>query len=299
MNKNLHGLVIVLPTPITAEGRVLVPAARKLVRYALESGAQGLWVLGTTGEMSLLPEKECDRMLTCVLEEASGAVPVYTGVSDHSTRRVLDKIQRAAHLGASYIHVLPPYAVPTHTEDVTNFYRELAASSQLPFVIYNNPGITHVGVSLELVHELAQSECVLGIKETSGDLRFFQSMFFTLQANLAFSLMQGSDQLAYLSQKIGSNGVIASLAVVVPHLFRQMLEVSATRNDHQAIICQKQIVTIARQVYSCQNPIAAIKYLLSGMNLCPPYVLSPYRSPDPTERKRLDLILKDLLAVDR
>ncbi len=299
MNRCLHGMVIVLPTPINADGKVQVLAARRLVRYALEAGAQGLWVLGTTGEMALLPDKERDKMLTCVLEEAAGEVPVITGVSDHSTRRVLEKIRQAARLGAPYVHILPPYSIPTNVEEVANFYRELTGASRLPFVIYNNPGITRAGVSLELVNELAQNERVLGIKETSGDLRFFQSMYYALQDNTAFSLMQGSDQLAYLSQKIGGHGVIASLAIVVPYLFRQMLEGLISGDDHQAVSCQQQIVVIARQVYTCQGPIGAIKYLLSRMDLCPPYVISPYRVPSTAERERLDLIVKDLPVIER
>ena len=298
MGKLLHGVIAVLPTPINGEEEVQVPFARRLVRYVLEAGVQGIWSLGTTGEMAMLSEKERDRMLVVVLEEFNGKVPVITGVSDNSTRRVLDQIKRVRHLGAQYVHILPPYAYPVQQEEVGKFYRFLSETSPLPFVLYNNPGITHANISIELVAELAQEERIIGMKDLSGDLRFFQSLFYNIPKESSFSLLQGSDQLVYLSKKIGGNGWVTSLAVVAPRLFRCLVDALDQGDDEQAILYQKQIVSIARSVYSCQSPIGAIKYLLNRMELCPLNITHPYQAPQPGEIVRLDATLEEIRLVN-
>jgi 4-hydroxy-tetrahydrodipicolinate synthase len=242
--------------------------------------------------MPMLAERERQRMLEVVLDETNGRVPVIAGASDAGMRRTLAQIELAARVGVQYAHILPPHQLPLGLKEVESFYRRLAQESSLPFVIYHNPAMTRITFSPEMVAGLAGCERIAGMKDSGGDLRFFQSLTYMLSSNPQFSLLQGSDQLVYLSQKLGGDGVIASLAAVAPAYFRSLLDAIQAGDERQAAAMQEKIVSLARLVYSSSSPIGAIKYLLHCLDLCPLRLADPYPAIDGSERARLRQMLQ-------
>ena len=287
MSKVLRGLVAVLPTPLCADETVDTGAARRLATHTLAGGAKGLWVLGTTGEMAMLREDQKLRMIEVMAEEVADRVPIIAGVGDTSTRRVLDNIKHAALAGADLVHVLPPFYLSSTQKEAETFFRRLADESKLPLVIYNHPHISRISICLDIVASLAEHSRIVGIKDSSGDMRFFQSLSYAVSDCSHFGLLQGSDKLVYLSLKVGGDGAAVGLASIAPHLFSDVFQALEEGDEERAREQQKRLVALAQVVYACANPVGGIKFVLHQLELCPLVLVHPYQLPSPAEQQRL------------
>jgi 4-hydroxy-tetrahydrodipicolinate synthase len=157
------------PTPFDEEGALDRQALTETIRLYVSHGVQGVLVNGTTGEWWAQSRSEREEVARTAVAAASGAVPVVVGV----THYVLDESVRLAHsaaeAGASgVLSTVPPYVHPTEREALA-WYRRLAERSPLPVMVYNWPRGVGVDLSAGLLAELARTENVAAIKESSGD----------------------------------------------------------------------------------------------------------------------------------
>lgn len=288
----VRGIVSVLPTPLNPDETVDVAAARKLTAHVLASGVNAIWVLGTGGEIAMLRDCEKQRMVEAVVGETAGHVPVIAGVSAASTTRALDNVREVVAVGANAVHVLPPFFLTPNQSEAKDFYQRLADSSPVPLIIYQNPGISKMAVSLDTIVKLAEHPRVIGIKDSSGDMKFFQTLCNATQTFDHFALLQGSEQLVYLSLKSGGVGSVGSLTFIVPHLYTGIFQSERDGDDKCARQFQARLTSLARVVFGCANAVGAIKYIASLLGLCQPVVAHPYHLPSESEKHRLLAELK-------
>ena len=157
------------PTPFDQGGALDRPALRETIRLYAGHGVQGILVNGTTGEWWAQSRSEREDVARTAAEAARGAVPVVVGV----THYVLDESVRLAHGAAEagaagVLATVPPYVHPTEREALA-WYRRLAERSPLPVMVYNWPRGVGVDLSAGLLAELARTENIAAIKESSGD----------------------------------------------------------------------------------------------------------------------------------
>lgn len=96
----LRGVVPPVCTPLTPELEVDVPSLERLIDFLLAGGADGLFMLGSTGEAAYLPDRHRQRVLQAAVTRVAGQVPVLAGVIDMTTLRVLDHAAAALKAGA-------------------------------------------------------------------------------------------------------------------------------------------------------------------------------------------------------
>jgi len=51
----LHGVIVPLLTPFTADGHVDEESLRRLTNHVIDGGVNGVFIMGTTGEFQYLP----------------------------------------------------------------------------------------------------------------------------------------------------------------------------------------------------------------------------------------------------
>ncbi|MCW1057051.1 dihydrodipicolinate synthase family protein, partial [Streptococcus anginosus] len=83
------------------------------------------------------------------VEQANGRVPVYAGASEITTRDCI----KTAHMvqevgGVSALSVLTPYFMTPTQSELVEHYKNIAAETDLPILVYSNPGRTKVPVAL-------------------------------------------------------------------------------------------------------------------------------------------------------
>jgi 4-hydroxy-tetrahydrodipicolinate synthase len=230
---------------------------------------------------------------TCV-EEAGGKVPVIAGAADCGTRRTLQNLRLVRAAGADCAHVIPPYYFAPSQAELLDHYTVLAEEGGLPLVLYNNPAVSRVNMDVQTIARLASLSPIIGLKESSGDLRHFQQVVYALGDAPQVAVLGGSDQLAHASLLVGGRGLVCSFACVTPHLYTGIYE-AARRGDLAAgRDCQRQLVSLARVIFGSAGSIALTKYAHSLLGLCSPRMCAPLAPAPPEAQARVAGLLREL-----
>jgi dihydrodipicolinate synthase/N-acetylneuraminate lyase len=254
------GIVCPLVTPLTTDGRVHEPVLRTLID-ALVPDLDGLFVLGSSGELTWLPDDVALEVARIAIDQVAGRIPVYVGIGDTGLRRTLDRSARFADLGADYVVAAAPfYYAVTSEAAIVDHFATIADAAAAPLVLYNIPQNTHVSLTPSVVRTLARHRNVAGIKDSAGDWFAFEK--FLAFGDEGFGILQGREQLAASSLWSGADGVISALANFAPRLLRAL--VAAIRKERpraETLALQASILELAA-VFEQGDWLAGLKCTL-------------------------------------
>lgn len=152
----LSGVQSVLCTPFDSDGAVDERSLRRLVAHQLRWGVDGVVVFGLAGEPYKLSDLERRQVLTAVVDEVSGAVPVIAGAEHSGVEAAAARAREAVALGADALMATPPHFVKPDPAEVLYYYDTLAVTAKVPVVIQDAPAWTGVTLPVELLMTLAQ-----------------------------------------------------------------------------------------------------------------------------------------------
>lgn len=149
-------------TPFTDGGPDL-DAFSGLVAHLAEAGVDSIGVLGSTGGYAYLHRQE-RREVAFAGVRAAGSTPVIVGVGAMTTRDVLACVEDAQQAGAAGL-LLPALGYqPLRPEEVVALFERVTAESDLPVVVYDNPGTTGFTFTDEVRARVAALPGVVSIK---------------------------------------------------------------------------------------------------------------------------------------
>ena len=138
MTTDLAGILPVLPTPFSTQGKVARDAMRQIVRFALQSGVSGVVFPGFASEVETLTREERLTLLRVVMETVDGRVPVVAGASAQTAEQVIDYGLTAAEMGIGHLMVQPPKTLTA--ADAAAFMAAVAtALPQAQIILQNAP----------------------------------------------------------------------------------------------------------------------------------------------------------------
>ncbi len=161
------GIIVPLVTPRNLAD--LYP----LLDHVAEGGVSAVFILGTTGETLKLDQKQRLELITATTKYLRDRVPVLVGLA---AANLMDSIElmRAAYEEGSVAGVVVPHLWGGNGLEVIE---ELLSASQGNLVLYNNPAITSGEFfPVEQVEILSSEKRILGIKDSSGDLGYFEKL---------------------------------------------------------------------------------------------------------------------------
>ncbi|NIP83995.1 MAG: dihydrodipicolinate synthase family protein, partial [Gemmatimonadetes bacterium] len=88
----------------------------------------------------------------------------------------------------------------------------VADASPIPVLVYHMPKFTHVTLDAGLMGELARHENIVGIKDSSGDLKRFAD--YTEACGDDCRLFMGNGALLYAALELGGAGGIVALGLL-------------------------------------------------------------------------------------
>lgn len=216
MNIKLSGIIVPMLTPFREDESIDSQALRRLCDHLIASGVDGLFPAGSTGEGYTLERAEWRDVIRIVVDQAGGRIPIFAGIARSSSRAAIELAREAETLGADAVVLLTPYYVsPTQQELCTHFHT-VAEATRLPLLPYNNPNRTSVTLTADTVACLAQTENIVGIKDSSGNLVLTNE--FISSCGPRFAVFQGQDSLIAASLAAGAAGAVAATANVAPSL---------------------------------------------------------------------------------
>jgi 4-hydroxy-tetrahydrodipicolinate synthase len=211
-----YGIIPAMVTPLTKGDELNEPALRRLTNFVIENGVHGVFVTGSQGEFWAFSEVEKQRAWEIVVEETNRRVPVYAGTSAVTTRDAVRLTRMAEQVGIDAVSVLTPYFINPSQDELFEHYRQIAAATNLPVILYTNPDRTNVKIPTSLLAKLAKIDNIVGIKDSSGDLTLTTDYLAAVPPD--FSILMGRDTMIFAGLLHGAKGAIAATANVVPAL---------------------------------------------------------------------------------
>jgi 4-hydroxy-tetrahydrodipicolinate synthase len=284
--RRLRGVVPALASPLLEDGTVDEPGVRRLVERVIAGGVHGLLPLGSTGEVASLDERTRRSLLAIVVDAAAARVPVICGVAQTNLEDAISEVSAAAEAGAVAALVAPPFYYPTNQVTVLAFYRRLAASSQLPVMIYNIPQFTKVVSEPSTVALLAREGAIVGIKDSSRDFEYFERLCVATRDLPDFRLFTGSDSMLLASLAMGGTGTICAAANVAPRWVVDAFEAFERGDWDSARRLQDRLVEFGVAIQSGVFP-TAFKAALHLQGVCEPWPATPLAPLDERAEARL------------
>ncbi|MDO0915877.1 5-dehydro-4-deoxyglucarate dehydratase [Streptomyces sp. DT2A-34] len=159
--------------PVTAygpDGSVDLDTYRTHVRRGVEAGAAAVFACCGTGEFHALTPEEFEACVRAAVEEAAGRVPVVAGAG-YGTALAVRYARLAEAAGADGLLAMPPYLVVAGQEGLLRHYKEIAAATALPVIVYQRDNALFTP---DTVVELARTDGIIGLKDGLGDLDLMQ-----------------------------------------------------------------------------------------------------------------------------
>lgn len=282
----LSGVVAPATTPFDpVTGEVDVVALRANARAWLRAGLHGVVLFGSTGEGVFLDEEERVRALSAVREVVEGDRLLLAGTGAESTRATVRMTRAAAEAGADAVMVHPPaYFRPAMTpEALRDHYLAVADASPVPVVLYQvPPRFSTVELPAGLVGELSRHPNVVGIKDSTGDLRSLGALCDACDRSCA--VLVGSGDALYGALETGARGGILAVALLAPAECAALYRAYRDGRLAAAGRLQERIAPLHRAVVGAMGA-AGVKAALDelGMHGGPPR--SPLRPVRPKERE--------------
>lgn len=214
----LSGVVPPIGTPICGDGKVDEPALRRLTRYLVDAGVNGLLANGSMGGFAFLSDDDQARAVSVVVSEVNGAIPVMGCIGETGTRRAILKAKQIAREGVTHLTFLAPFYFLATQENLRSFFMDVAAATDLPVFLYDNPVLTKNHIHPETVAALRHKiPHLAGIKESKEDCVNLQKLI-ELNRSESFSILTGSEFLILVGLQMGCDGFVGGLHNLCPHM---------------------------------------------------------------------------------
>jgi 4-hydroxy-tetrahydrodipicolinate synthase len=151
--KPLTGVYNILSTPFTPDGAFDHESLRRLTRATIDSGVDGITVLGVAGEAQKLNPQERLSVIQTVIEIADGRIPIIAGTSQDGTDLTIQASKVAADLGAKGLMIAPPAFLQPGPALTEHFHR-IARAVDLPIILQDFPAVNGVTMSPRAMADL-------------------------------------------------------------------------------------------------------------------------------------------------
>ncbi len=258
--KRFEGIFTVLPTFYDKTGGIDCLAMERLTRYQIDSGVQGLVVLGSNGECPYLTHELQRSALEVVIKTCGGALPVIVGINERGTEAALQMAHQARKAGAAGLLLALPLFYPLDEEAVFRHYEAVSDQVDLPLLYYNFPSHSHLVLSPEQIARMAQMKNVVGAKETIFKTSEIKALVDASDED--FSVFTGTCLNLTKTMGVGVCGAICPLPNVVPRTAVRLYEALRARDAEKAAPLQAEINKLMPLLGGSPAPHALMKEAL-------------------------------------
>jgi len=245
------GLSVAMTTPFK-NGKIDSELLKKQVEFQVNSGTNCLCPVGTTGESPTLSHEEHERVISEVVQAASGRIKVMAGTGSNSTSEALRLTKWAEKEGADAALMVAPYYNKPTQEGFYEHYKAVSENVGIPLCVYNIPGRTAKNIEPDTIIRLAELDNITMVKEATGSMD--QASQILTMTDL--TVLSGDDSLTLPLMALHGEGVISVVGNIVPQDMNQLVQ-SALNDDLQgARSMHSRLFPLCRDMLSlATNPI--------------------------------------------
>lgn len=250
-----EGILPALVTPFTEDGKTIdEQKLRTLVNHCINLGVNGVVPCGTTGEFVNLSDDEKRRVISTVIDEANGRVPVVAGTGASGTQQALEMTKYAKDAGADAALIVTPFYLKPADRGIYEHYSTIASAVDIPIILYNIPQCTGLPLPWQMVEDLAQFPNIVAVKDSSGQLAFILAVLEKVRDKI--NVLCGHDEVVVAALAAGCSGAILASANVIPDIWVQIYQHIKKGEIQQARELQYRVQKIAR-IIAGSGPVGA------------------------------------------
>jgi len=286
----LRGIIPPMVTPLRDHDALDVEGLERLIEHILAGGVHGLFLLGTTGEAPSLSHRLREELVERSCRQVAGRVPVLVGITDTSCVESLQLARHAAAAGAQAVVLSAPYFYAWAPAELWGYLRRLAAELPLPALLYNIPGRPDPTFDLETLHRALQLPNVLGLKDSSGNMLYFNRARALVAQRPEWALLIGPEELLAEALLLGAHGGVSGGANVNPRLYVELYEAAGRKDLGRVNELHREVIRVSSTlyrvgVYECPSAfLNALKTSLSCLGICNDFVAEPFERFGSAER---------------
>jgi len=292
---HLQGIIVPMITPLKARDALDHPGLERLIEHILAGGVNGLFILGTSGEAPALSHRLRHELVGQVCKQVKGRVPVLVGITDTSFVEAVQLANYSAESGALAVVTAPPYYLPISQPELTDYIEQLVAELPIPLFLYNMPQTTKVVFAIETIKSLAELEKIVGIKDSSGDLAYYDELLKLKSLRPDWSVLIGPEHLMAETVHRGGDGGVNGGGNVYPRLLADLYTAVKQGDVVREKELQKTLLDLGEIFSVGQHASAVIKGMkcaCSLLGLCDDRMAEPFMRFNPPERERVRKVLE-------
>ena len=304
MNSPIKGVYVASLTPLTNSLEPNIPKLVNHVKWLLKSGADGVALLGSTGEANSMTLEQRLK----IIQTSAKQLPqekLIIGTGSCSIQDSIKQTKASIDEGVYTVLVLPPfYYKPLSDESILRYFSELVSCIEEPklrIIFYNFPKLSGYNFSINILKKLKQEfgEIASGIKDSSSE---WGNIISLVQNINNFKVYAGTETFLLDTLNIGGAGCISASANLTSIECQKVFQAWDMPED-SAKEAQKKLSKL-RKILEIHPFIPGLKGLFynhtnleTWKNMLPPFypLLSNQVDSLEHELKELDLDLKQCL----
>ncbi|KAF5002401.1 hypothetical protein FGRMN_413 [Fusarium graminum] len=229
----------------------------------IKAGMHGLVYLGTNGELALLSREERQAIVKTAAQAAAEAggpgYPIVAGISAQSTQETIQNAKDAAEAGAGFGLLLPPsyWSKALPSQAILSYFREVAAASPIPIVVYNFPAVTSgIDLDSDQLTALADDPNIVAVKLTCGNVGKLARLT-ALFSHEQFGVYGGSSDYLLPTLHSGGSGCVTGMGNIFPASTAGIYDLWKAGEMEEA---NKLQGLVAHAEWACKKGISNTKY---------------------------------------
>lgn len=236
------GVFPALMTEMNKDGSLDLEGTSRHIELCIQAGVGGFVMLGTLGENNSLLAWEKEAVMRAAVEAVNGRVPVITGIAEYSGDMAIASVRLAEQAGCDGLMALPSMVYQQDSREAMAHFRAIAAATDLPIMIYNNPVSYKVDLSPEDFVELADVDNIVAVKESSHDSRRMTDMVNA--CGNRYRLFCGVDDVILENVVCGAVGWVAGLTNPFPSESVQLFDAARSGLIDEAVALYRWLMPV-------------------------------------------------------
>lgn len=280
-NKRIYGNYAAMMTPYTEDGKIDEAKLFRFMEFYQQSHLNGVFAVSNIGEFAALTYEEKCKIIKICKEAKQGDFKIFPGISELNPDQSLQLAEYCADQNMDAVILSTPYYYPYSLKYMEYYIKEILDNSPLPVIFYYSPQFSGK-IPESLLLELLHHPKVIGIKESSGDIKNLLKLMDEIKKNkLSIDVMLGWEELLLTGLMNGASGCITSLSGIVPEIMNEIYTSFQAGDLTRADRCQRSVVRLA----SLLNSYGFIPGYKMGMAARLPYRILRGRAMDRYEEE--------------
>lgn len=293
----IKGIIVPLVTPLLDNETLDVEGLERLIEHTISGGVHSIFILGSTGEFASLNYKLRYEVIEQTCKFVRGRKPVLVGITDTVFSESRNLAIKAADCGVDAVVLSPPYYYSASQSELLEYLKHIMVQMPLPLFLYNIPSHTKVGYEPATLMEAAEIPGIIGIKDSSGDLPYLNTICHLLKDKPDFRFLVGREEMTASFVMMGGHGAVNGGANLFPHLLVNLYDAAVSRDFKKLIPLQEKVMQLTTTIYKVgsygSGYLRGMKCALSIMGICSDIMAQPFQKFEESDRMIMKKLLED------